>query len=129
MGFRNAALVNYLKSFGNIRNDIDEVLDFYYNLCSIKMTCKELAQTFLFLANNGKDTLLDTQILNASRTKRINAIMQTCGFYDEAGEFAFKVGLPGKSGVGGGIMAVLPGQYCISAWSPKLNDKGNSAGS
>ncbi len=126
MGFRNAALINFIKSFGNIHNDIDLVLDFYYNLCSIKMTCKELAQTFLFLANNGKVSFSKNEILSLSQAKRINAIMQTCGFYDEAGEFSYKVGLPGKSGVGGGIIAVHPNKYSIAVWSPRLNKKGNS---
>ncbi|MGB1242519.1 MAG: glutaminase [Chitinophagales bacterium] len=125
-GFRNAALVNFLKSFGNIDNDIEVVLDFYYNLCSIEMTCKELSKTFLFLANNGRNAFSKEPILTISQTKRINAIMQTCGFYDEAGEFTYRVGLPGKSGVGGGIIAVHPNQYAIAVWSPKLNKKGNS---
>lgn len=125
-GFKNAALVNLMKSFGNIENDVDVVLDFYFNLCSIQMTCKELAQTFMFLANNGVEPISGEQILSSSKTKRINAVMQTCGFYDEAGEFSFKVGLPGKSGVGGGIVALLPNKYCIATWSPKLNKKGNS---
>lgn len=125
-GFRNAALINLMKDFGNIHNDIDEVLDFYFNLCSIKMTCNELANTFLFFANRGKHTITNEQILTASRTKRMNAIMQMCGFYDEAGEFSYKVGLPGKSGVGGGIVAIHPKKYCIVVWSPKLNKKGNS---
>lgn len=125
-GFRNRALINLMKDFGNIHNDIDEVLDFYFNLCSIKMTCSELANTFLFLANKGTHTVTGEQILTTSRTKRINAIMQTCGFYDEAGEFSYRVGLPGKSGVGGGIVAIHPKKYCIVVWSPKLNKKGNS---
>jgi len=125
-GFRNRALINLMKDFGNIHNDIDEVLDFYFNLCSIKMTCNELANTFLFLANQGKHTITGEQILTTSRTKRINAIMQMCGFYDEAGEFSYKVGLPGKSGVGGGIIAIHPKKYCVVVWSPKLNKKGNS---
>jgi glutaminase len=125
-GFRNAALINFIKSFGNIHNNIETVLDFYYHLCSIKMSCRELAQTFLFLANNGKEIIRQTEILNGSQTKRINAIMQTCGFYDEAGEFTYKVGLPGKSGVGGGIIAVHPNKYVIAVWSPRLNEKGNS---
>ncbi|MFK7903877.1 MAG: glutaminase [Chitinophagales bacterium] len=126
MGFRNAALINFIKSFGNIHNDVDVVLDFYYHLCSIEMTCKELAQTFLFLANNGKIPFSREEILTVSQTKRINAIMQTCGFYDEAGEFTFRVGLPGKSGVGGGIIAIHPSKYAIAVWSPRLNKKGNS---
>ncbi|MEZ4887711.1 MAG: glutaminase [Chitinophagales bacterium] len=125
-GFRNAALVNFLKSFGNIHNDIEVVLDFYYSMCSIEMTCKELSRTFLFLANNGKNSFSKESILTTSQTKRINAIMQTCGFYDEAGEFSYRVGLPGKSGVGGGIIAVYPNEYAIAVWSPKLNKKGNS---
>lgn len=125
-GYRNFALVNYLKSLGNIKNDVDEVLDFYFRLCSIEMTCTELAQTFLFLANNGKSCCSEDQIITPKSSKRINAIMQTSGFYDEAGEFAYRVGLPGKSGVGGGIVAILPGEYAIAVWSPKLNPKGNS---
>jgi len=125
-GFRNIALINFIKSFGNIKNDIDDVLDLYFNLCSIKMSCKELSSSFLYLANHGVEPISNNKILNGSQTKRMNAIMQTCGFYDEAGEFAFKVGLPGKSGVGGGIIAIYPDNYCIAVWSPKLNSKGNS---
>ena len=125
-GYRNAALVNLMKSFGNIKNDIDIVLDFYFNLCSIEMTCKELSQTFLFLATYGVSPYSKERILSKSKSKRINAIMQLCGFYDEAGEFSFKVGLPGKSGVGGGIVAIYPNKYSIAVWSPKLNKKGNS---
>ena len=90
------------------------------------MTCKELSQTFLFLANYGVCPFSKEIILNRSKSKRINAIMQLCGFYDEAGDFSFKVGLPGKSGVGGGIVAIHPNKYCIAVWSPKLNEKGNS---
>lgn len=126
MGYRNAALCNLMKSFGNIKNDIDEVLDFYFNLCSIEMTCAKLAHTFSFLANYGKDAFSGEQIINSSKSKRINAVMQLCGLYDEAGEFSFKVGLPGKSGVGGGIVAVYPNNYSIAVWSPRLNIKGNS---
>ncbi len=125
-GFRNYALVNLMKSFGNIHNDIDEVMDLYFSICSIDMNCKELSESFLFLANNGKVPYSGQQILSSSRTKRTNALMQTCGFYDEAGQFTFKVGLPGKSGVGGGIVAIHPQKYSISVWSPRLNEKGNS---
>lgn len=126
VGFKNAALVNLMKSFGNIVNDVDEVLDFYFNLCSIEMTCRELSQTFLFLADYGFCPHQNERILSVSKAKRINAIMQLCGFYDEAGEFSFKVGLPGKSGVGGGIIAIHPDKYSIAVWSPRLNAKGNS---
>ena len=125
-GYRNVALCNFVKSLGNIENSPQEVLDFYFDLCSLEVNCKDLSQLFLFLANNGKTIHDNKQILTKSRSKRINALMQTCGFYDESGEFAFKVGLPGKSGVGGGIIAVHPNQYVIAVWSPKLNKKWNS---
>lgn len=126
VGYRNKALCNYLKSLGNIENNPNDVLDFYFNMCSIEMTCEELSKTFMFLANSNFTTAKNEKVLSLSKTKRVNAIMQTCGFYDESGEFSFKVGLPGKSGVGGGIVAVHPGKYCITVWSPKLNEKGNS---
>lgn len=124
-GFRNAALANFLKSFGNIENDIEEVLDFYFHQCSIAMSCHELTKAFYFFANQGQ-TASGKQILNQSQVKRINALMQTCGFYDESGEFTYRVGLPGKSGVGGGIVALLPNQFVVSTWSPRLNSNGNS---
>lgn len=126
MGFRNIALVNFMKDFGNIHNDADLVLDLYFHLCSIEMSCKELVQAFLFLAADGINPVTKTTVINPQRSKRINSLMQMCGFYDEAGEFAFRVGLPGKSGVGGGIVAVHPGKFCIAVWSPKLNENGNS---
>jgi glutaminase len=122
--FRNAALANFLKSFGNIENDVDTVLDFYFHQCSIEMTCSELAHSFFFFANEGK-TKEGKQILTKSQVKRLNALMQTCGFYDESGEFTYKVGLPGKSG-GGGIVALFPKIFVVATWSPKLNKKGNS---
>ncbi|QPJ64354.1 MAG: glutaminase [Candidatus Nitrohelix vancouverensis] len=125
-GFRNNALINLMKEYGNIKNKIDDVLDFYFHHCSIEMSCKELAHAFLFLANYGVHPKTGEEIIDGSKSKRINAIMQLCGFYDEAGEFAFKVGLPGKSGVGGGIIAIHPGKFSIAVWSPKLNKKGNS---
>jgi glutaminase len=126
MGFRNAALINLMKDLGNIKNDIYQVLDLYFHLCSIEMTCRELSKTFLYLANDGIDPGSNNKIINLSRSKRLNAIMQLCGFYDEAGEFSFKVGLPGKSGIGGGIVAIYPEHYSIAVWSPRLNSKGNS---
>lgn len=125
-GFTNAALINLMKSYGNIHNDIDVVLDFYFNLCAIEMSCKELADEFLYLAANGIHPLTKVSVVSESKSKRINAILQLCGFYDEAGEFSFKVGLPGKSGVGGGIIAIHPDNYTIAVWGPKLNRKGNS---
>jgi len=125
-GFRNTALVNFMKSFGNIKNEVEVVLDFYFNLCSIELSCRELTQLCLFLAADGVNPANSERIISSRKSKRINSIMQLCGFYDEAGEFAFRVGLPGKSGVGGGIIAVLPGEYSVAVWSPKLNQKGNS---
>jgi len=126
LGFRNAALINMMKASGNIHNDIEKVLDLYYHQCSIEMSCTELASTFLLFTNHGKHISSGEQIITSSMAKRINAIMQTCGFYDEAGEFSFKVGLPGKSGIGGGIVAIYPGKYAVAVWSPRLNKKGNS---
>lgn len=123
---RNRALIEFMRSFGNIRNETDRILDFYCDLCAVEMTCAQLARSFLFLAAKGWSPVSRRQIVSGTMTKRINAIMQLCGLYDEAGEFAFRVGLPGKSGVGGGIVAVLPGDYAIAVWSPPLNVRGNS---
>jgi glutaminase len=125
-GYRNIALCNFIKSFGNIKNDVDQVIDFYFHICSLELSCKELSQMFLFLADDYFVTQKGNKVLTMSQAKRINAIMLTCGFYDESGEFAFRVGLPGKSGVGGGIVAIHPDKYCITVWSPKLNEQGNS---
>jgi glutaminase len=125
-GFRNVALANFIKGFGNIHNDTDKVLDLYFSICSLAMSCHQLAKSFLVFANHGTIPKNQQNILSVSQTKRLNALMQTCGFYDEAGEFTFKVGLPGKSGVGGGIVAILPRQYSVAVWSPVLNRKGNS---
>lgn len=126
VGYRNIALCYYLKSFGNIENNPEEVLDFYFNICALEMTCREMSTVFMFLADDNYVNAQNKRVLSMSQAKRINAIMQTCGFYDESGEFSFKVGLPGKSGVGGGIFAIFPDKYCITVWSPKLNDKFNS---
>jgi len=125
-GFRNRALCNFIKSFGNIKNDTEKVLDFYFHMCSLRMSCKDLSEIFLYLADDRFLCQQGKRILTESQAKRINAIMLTCGFYDESGEFAFRVGLPGKSGVGGGILAIHPDKFCITVWSPKLNPKGNS---
>ena len=126
LGFRNSALVHLMKASGNIVNPIEQILNLYYRLCAIEMSCEELASTFLLFANHGKLMASNEQVITSSMAKRINAIMQTCGFYDEAGEYTFRVGLPGKSGIGGGIVAIHPGQYAVAVWSPRLNKKGNS---
>lgn len=125
-GFRNIALANFLKSFGNIRHDTGDVLDLYFHICSVEMSCRDLATAFLLFANHGTPADSHEALLTKSQTKRLNAVMQTCGFYDEAGEFSFTVGLPGKSGVGGGIVALHPHKYAVATWGPRLNVKGNS---
>ena len=124
--FRNSAICNFMKSFGNITSSPADVIEIYCYLCAIEMSCKQLSKSLLFLANEGKMQGSEAQILPFTKVKRINAILLTCGFYDESGEFSFRVGLPGKSGVGGGIIAIYPSHYCITVWSPKLNPKGNS---
>lgn len=124
-GFRNRSLANLLKSFGNINAEVEEVLDFYYHQCSLELNCCQLAKAFIPFANGGKN-LANQRLITPRQSQRINALMQTCGFYDEAGEFAFRVGLPGKSGVGGGIVAVHPGAYSVAVYSPRLNPQGNS---
>lgn len=125
-GYLNAAIANLLKYHGTIENNIEEVLHFYFMMCSIEMSCRELSLAFLAFANHRRKFDYAGITLTSSQVKRINAIMQTCGFYDEAGEFAYLVGLPGKSGVGGGIVAIYPLQYSVAVWSPRLNAKGNS---
>jgi glutaminase len=125
-GYRNASLANFLKAFDNIKNDIDVLLDYYYFQCSLEMSCCQLAHAFQIFANHGVIPGNEEQVLSKSQVKRLNALMQTCGFYDESGDFTFKVGIPGKSGVGGGIAAVFPQEYSIAVWSPRLNTKGNS---
>ncbi|SIR00277.1 glutaminase [Maribacter ulvicola] len=124
-GFMNFAAANLLKSYDNLNNDVDVVLDFYFHQCSLSMSCAQLTHIFYMFMNHGK-CRRNKAYLTLSQVKRINAIMLTCGFYDEAGEFAFEVGLPGKSGVGGGIVALLPNKFCVATWSPGLNPKGNS---
>ena len=126
-GYRNRSIINLMKSFGNIRCDVEQVLDLYFHACSLAMSCRELARTFSIFANCGSLIHSGENLISPRRTKRINAIMQTCGLYDEAGEFAFRVGLPAKSGVGGGITAVRPGRFAVTVWSPRLNETGNSS--
>jgi len=125
-GYTNAALVNFLKSHSNIKNDVEEVLDLYFHHCSLMMTVNELSKSFLYLSNHGLIPNSDNRILSKSQAKRINALMLSCGTYDEAGDFAYLVGMPGKSGVGGGIAAIIPNELSIAVWSPALNKKGNS---
>ena len=125
-GYRNAALANLMKSFGNIHNDVTEVLQAYFQQCSVEMDVKKLSRSMLYLANDGTDPLTHKTFITAPQTKRVNAVMLTCGHYDASGDFAFRVGLPGKSGVGGGIIAIVPGKMSIAVFSPALNTQGNS---
>lgn len=125
-GFRNYALINMIKSFGNIHNDIDEVIKTYFKQCSIMMSTSQLASSMLFLANHGINPITNERILTESKAKRISSLMLTCGHYDASGDFAYKVGLPGKSGVGGGIVAIVPKKMAICVYSPRLNTQGNS---
>lgn len=125
-GFRNAALANYMKSFGVIENPVDFTLGVYYHHCAIAMSCRQLAMATRFLAHSGVQPSTGRSVVTRERARRINAIMLTCGHYDGSGDFAYRVGLPGKSGVGGGIIAVAPGKASIAVWSPGLDAAGNS---
>ncbi len=126
-GFRNAALANYMLSFGNIHNPVEKTLGVYFHQCALAMNCVQLARAGVFLANQGRPAGDGHQVVSAERALRINALMMTCGHYDASGDFAFRVGLPAKSGVGGGILAIAPGQAAIAVWSPGLNESGNSS--
>ncbi|WP_294533216.1 glutaminase [uncultured Rhodoblastus sp.] len=125
-GYRNIALANFLKSFGMLENPVENVVGTYFHHCAIAMTCRQLAVAGRYLAHSGRNPGTGYNIVSAERARRINALMLTCGHYDGSGEFAFRVGLPGKSGVGGGILAVAPGQASIAVWSPGLDEAGNS---
>ncbi len=125
-GHLNAAFAHLMKSFDNIESEVPEVLSHYFTQCSIAMSCEQLAQSLLFLANKGIDPISKETICTARDAHRVNAILSTSGMYDQSGEFAFSVGLPAKSGVGGGIIAIVPGYGVICTWSPPLNHYGNS---
>lgn len=125
-GFRNIALANYMRAFGNLHHDADRVLGVYFHQCALAMSCRQLALAGRYLMAGGVNPETGRSVVSAQRARRINALMLTCGHYDGSGEFAFRVGLPGKSGVGGGILAVAPGRAAIAVWSPGLNERGNS---
>jgi glutaminase len=124
-GFRNIALANYMRSFGNINHAVELVLGCYFHQCAIAMSCVQLAQAGRYLMLDGRHPEMG-RVVSSRRARRINALMLTCGHYDASGDFAFRVGIPGKSGVGGGIMAIVPGKASIAVWSPGLNANGNS---
>ncbi|MBV1940080.1 glutaminase [Streptomyces sp. BV286] len=124
-GDRNAALGHFMAAYGNIDNPVPVLLDQYFRQCSIEASCADLALATGFLARHGIRAD-GSRLLTQSQAKQVNAVMLTCGTYDAAGEFAYRVGLPGKSGVGGGIIAVVPGRCTLCVWSPGLDERGNS---
>ncbi len=125
-GYRNYSLANFMKGFDNLHSPVEDVLQTYFHQCSLRITCRQLARAGLFLANEGVDPLTGEVVIGPEHARRINAIMMTCGHYDASGEFAFQVGLPGKSGVGGGILTIVPDVAAVAVWSPGLNAVGNS---
>ncbi|WP_422381056.1 glutaminase [Marinicellulosiphila megalodicopiae] len=125
-GDRNASLAHFMASFGHINHPVDHVLGTYFHHCSIAMNCQQLAKAGLFLVADGMDPVSKKRVVSSQRARRINSLMLMCGHYDGSGEFAFRVGLPGKSGVGGGILAIAPGKASIAVWSPGLDEVGNS---
>ncbi len=125
-GHRNAAIANFLKANGNLEAPVDDVLDVYFHQCAIAMSCRELARAGSFLANRGVQVGTGQRIASERKVRRINSLMATCGLYDAVGSFAFHVGVPAKSGVGGGMLAIIPGEMALVVWSPALDAKGNS---
>lgn len=127
---RNMAMAYFMKSHGNFANPPELVLDNYCRQCATEMNCAQLAQATMFLANGGRDLgrdgRPDEQFLSADDARRVNALLLTCGAYDAAGDFAYRIGLPVKTGVGGGIVAIAPGVGTIAVWAPELDAKGNS---
>ncbi|MDU4289091.1 glutaminase B [Mixta calida] len=123
---RNAAIAWLMKSFGNFENDVPTVLQTYFHYCALSMSCVELARCFFYLANQGRPLGDAPSMLTVRQTRQVNALLITSGMYDGAGEFAWRVGMPAKSGVGGGIIAVIPGKMTIAVWSPGLDASGNS---
>ena len=125
-GNKNRALAYMLKAYGMINGDVETVLDTYFKACSIQATCRDLANIAAVLANHGLSAFTGEQIISESHARYVNAIMAICGMYDGSGKFALKVGVPAKSGVGGGIMACVPGRMGIGIYSPALDKNGNS---
>jgi glutaminase len=130
-GFRNRALANFMKSFGGIENEVTAVLELYFRQCAIRMNCRQLARAASYLCRDGAHPLSGggnarPALFSERLARRVNALMLTCGTYDMAGEFAYLIGLPCKSGVGGGIVAVVPDRLTLAVWSPALDESGNS---
>ncbi|MBB5022800.1 glutaminase [Desulfurispira natronophila] len=125
-GFRNEAMASFIKSFGKLDNDVATVLDLYYRQCAIRMNALQLARATGYLCRDGAHPYSGIQVISDRQARRINALMLTCGTYDAAGEFAFRIGIPCKSGVGGGIIAVVPDTLSLCVWSPALDENHNS---
>lgn len=125
-GDRNASLAHFMASYGHFENAVDDVLNTYFHQCSIAMSCEQLASAGRYLVSDGMNISTSTKVVSEQRARRINSLMMLCGHYDGSGEFAFRVGLPGKSGVGGGILAIAPSIASIAVWSPGLDVVGNS---
>ncbi|WP_288015194.1 glutaminase [Blastomonas sp.] len=125
-GSRNRALAHFMAAFGNMANPAEDALHAYFRQCAVRMSCRQLARAALFLAFDGCDPINREQLVTRENCRRINAVMMTCGHYDNSGDFAYRIGLPGKSGVGGGILCIAPGHGAIAVWSPGLNASGTS---
>jgi glutaminase len=125
-GALNRSLANFIAAFGNLANPVEDVLSLYFRQCSIAMTCRQIARAALFLAFDGTDPTSGEAVTIPSRSRRINALMLTAGHYDNSGDFAFRVGLPGKSAMSGAILAIAPGHGAVCVWSPGLNAAGTS---
>jgi glutaminase len=125
-GFRNFALAQFMRSFGKLDHPAEQVLGVYFHHCALAMSCRQLSRAGLFLAAGGRNPVTGRTVVSRERARRINALMLMCGHYDGSGDFAYRVGLPGKSGVGGGILVVAPGRASIAVWAPGLNENGNS---
>lgn len=125
-GSRNRALAHFMASFGNMANPVEDALHAYFRQCAVRMSCRQLARAALFLAFDGCDPINREQLVTRENCRRINAVMMSCGHYDNSGDFAYRIGLPGKSGVGGGILCIAPGHGAIAVWSPGLNASGTS---
>jgi glutaminase len=123
---RNYAQAYYMKSHDNIKSNVDDLIQTYSAMCAIEMTCVDLARSFRLFSTNGMNPWTGNMILTPGQNKRINAIMMTCGMYNAVGDFAYRVGIPAKSGVGGGIVGIIPGEMSIAVWSPGLDEAGNS---
>ena len=125
-GSRNRALASFMESYGNLRNPVDETLKAYFSHCAIAMSCRQLARAALFLAFEGRDPVSGQQLISSEFCRRINAVMMSCGHYDNSGDFTYRIGLPGKSGVGGVLRVVAPRRDSVAVWSPGLNAAGTS---